>query len=340
MKSITIIACCLALSVSGGIANGAQQQANPPSDLSLYLKPQTLATLPDGRHINLVCIGTGAPLTILAPGWGVTAFWWHHMQVLMAKTTRVCAYERAGYSFSDAGPMPRDTAAEVKDLHDALQSSGLKGPYVLVGHSLGGFDARLFAYDYPKETAGLLLLDPPTERIYQHTREPDEDVALMMGCAERVKTTRLVSGGSDGCIDFHLGPDFSAIQAKLEADENRAIWYQTLYSEDVSMVTLSADELVAASRPLGSIPLIVLQADTDCSAPEHRTLSKAERFDAQRCHELQSQARDSTMGKWSVVSGASHMIMHDKPEVVLDAFTYIIQAPRSSGVVTAEQAKP
>jgi pimeloyl-ACP methyl ester carboxylesterase len=254
----------------------------------------------------------------------------------MAKTTRICAYERAGYSFSEPGPMPRDTASEVKDLHDALQSAGLKGAYVLVGHSLGGFDARLFAYNYPKDTAGLLLLDPPTERIYQHSREPDEDVGLMKRCAERAKTTHLVPGGPDGCIDVHLGPAFAPIQAKLEADENRAVWYDTLYSEDVSMVTRSADELVAARRPLGSIPLIVLQADTDCPLPKYQTLTKAETFDAQRCAELLSQARDSTQGKWQVVSGASHMIMHDKPDAVLAAFADVIQSARSSGLSTAE----
>jgi pimeloyl-ACP methyl ester carboxylesterase len=337
MKWIKICACLLALAVSTASASSApQQQPTPPPDLYLYLTPQTLATLPDGRHIHLFCMGTGEPLTILAPGWHVEAFWWHHMQVLMAKKTRVCVYERAGYSFSDPGPIPRDTAAEVKDLHEALQSSGLKGPYVLVGHSLGGFDARLFAYTYPKETAGLLLLDPPTERIYQHTREPDEDIALVKQCETLVRTTHLVQGGPDGCLDTKLGPEFAAFQAKLEADHNRASWFETIYSEDVSMVTRSADELVAARRPLGAIPLVVLQADTNCPSKGRKLKTEGETFDAQRCAELLSQARDSTHGERRIVKGASHMINHDKPEVVLDAFDEVVQTARSSGLATAE----
>jgi pimeloyl-ACP methyl ester carboxylesterase len=313
------------------------QQAN--SSLDAYLKPQTLATLADGRHIHLFCMGNGSPVAIVAPGWHIPAPVWHRMQQPMAKLTRVCVYDRAGYSFSDPGPMPRDTAAEVKDLHQALRVAGLKGPYVLVGHSLGGFDARLFAYKYPAETAGLLLLDPPTERIFQHTREPDEDVGLMARCAKIVRHHRLTwsEGLKNGCLNLKPGRNWpAAMWAKMLADQNRAIWYETLVSEDVSMVTRSADELVAARRPLGSIPLIVLQADTDCRSKQPPAQSVSERLDVARCAELQSQARDSTRGERRIIKGASHMIQNDKPQVVLDAFAEVIKAARSSGIATAE----
>ena len=152
-----------ALLLSAAVADAARAAA-PAIDPALddYLTPQTLAMLPDGRRLHLFCMGQGQPTAIVAPGWHIPALGWNRIQPLMAKRTRVCLYDRAGYSFSDPGPMPRDTASEVKDLHDALKAAGLEGPFILVGHSLGGFDARLFAYTYPKETAGLLLLDPPT----------------------------------------------------------------------------------------------------------------------------------------------------------------------------------
>jgi pimeloyl-ACP methyl ester carboxylesterase len=165
-----------------GVRNAAAQDADPL--LNAYAKPQTLATLPDGRHIHFFCMGLGTPVAIVAPGWHITAPVWHRFQPLLASVTRVCVYDRAGYNFSDPGPMPRDTVAEVKDLHGALKAAHIEGPYILVGHSLGGFDARLFAYTYPKETAGLLLLDPPTENIYRRKHSPpDEDVALYAHCA-------------------------------------------------------------------------------------------------------------------------------------------------------------
>jgi pimeloyl-ACP methyl ester carboxylesterase len=321
------------LSISRAGIAPAQQ---PDPALDIYLKPQTLATLPDGRHIHLFCLGQGEPVAIIAPGWHIPAIGWNRIQPLMAKQTRVCVYDRAGYSFSDPGPMPRDTAAEVKDLHNALKSAGLAGPYILVGHSLGGFDARLFAYIYPRETAGLLLLDPPTERIFQHTREPDEDIGLMKRCADLVRAAPLAWERNNDCLDLRVGPRWpAAMKSKLLADQNHVSWFETLVSEDVSMVTRSADELVAARRRLGAIPLILLQADTNCPSTQRHTPARVQ-FDAQRCAELAGQAHDSTRGERRIVSGASHMIQDDKPEVVLDAFSETLRAARSSGLATAE----
>lgn len=186
--------------------------------LNVYVHPQTLATLPDGRHIHFFCMGQGAPIAIVAPGWHIPAPGWNRIQPLMAKETRVCVYDRAGYSFSDPGPMPRDTAREVKDLHAALHAAGMKGPYVLIGHSLGGFDARLFAYTYPKETAGLLLLDPPTENIYRQMHPPpDEDVGLYSRCAKLVRQHPL--GWDSKCLDLRVGSRWpAAMRTKLLAD--------------------------------------------------------------------------------------------------------------------------
>jgi pimeloyl-ACP methyl ester carboxylesterase len=82
--------------------------------------------------------------------------------------------------------------------------------------------------------------------------------------------------------------------------------------------------------------VIVLQAETDCSTQDGKEKAGAASFDAERCAELMGQSQDSTRGKWRVVEGASHMIMHDKPDVVLDAFADVIQAARLSGLATAE----
>ncbi len=321
------------LLMAGAVA--ASSAAPPVVDPTLdeYLTPQTLAVLPDGRRLHLFCKGRGEPIAIVAPGWHIPALGWNKLQPAMAQLTRVCLYDRPGYSFSDPGPMPRDTAAEVKDLHDALGAAGLQGPYVLVGHSLGGFDARMFAYAYPKETAGLLLLDPPTEQIFQQTRQPDEDVELMARCAARVQLGPI--DWNDRCLDngLKLGPRWSdAMRSKVLADQNRTSWWETLESEDRSMVTRSADEMVAARRKLGSIPLIVLQSDTHCPrTPQRLRLAGRGDFDARRCAELAGQARDSTRGQWRIVPGASHMIQDDKPDVVIKAFGDVLQVARAAG---------
>ena len=97
------------------------------------------------------------------------------------------------------------------------------------------------------------------------------------------------------------------------------------------MVGRSSDELVAAHRPLGAIPLILLQADEDCGP-------SGDAGDHARCAELLSQARDSKRGQRRIVAGASHMIQQDKPEVFLAAFREVVAAARASGLATA--AKP
>ena len=81
----------------------------------------------------------------------------------MAAKTRVCSYDRAGYGTSAPGPEPRDSKAIVADLAALLKAAHEKGPYVLVGHSLGSFDMRLFALTYPKDVAGLVLVDPSAD---------------------------------------------------------------------------------------------------------------------------------------------------------------------------------
>ena len=119
-----------------------------------YVKPGQLVNI-GGRRINLHCTGAGGPTVILMAGlfsWSVV---WYKTQPVTAKTTRVCAFDRAGYGFSDPGPRPQIISDVVDDLHAALSTGSIPGPYVLVGHSLGGIEARLYAQRWPKEVVGM-----------------------------------------------------------------------------------------------------------------------------------------------------------------------------------------
>ena len=108
-------------------------------------------------HIN--CIGTGSPTVIIDSGIGGFSLEWIKIQTSLADNLKVCSYDRAGYGWSDPGPRPRTTARISNELRLLLTASNIPGPYVLVGHSFGGYNTRYFASKYPGLTAGLILVD-------------------------------------------------------------------------------------------------------------------------------------------------------------------------------------
>ena len=112
----------------------------PDSSLEVYAHPQRLVDI-GGRRLNLYCLGHGSPTVILVGGLGSSTFIWRKVHRDLAKTTKVCAYDRAGYGFSDPGPLPRDTAHLADDLAALTKAAALPRPYVLVGCLLYTSDA-------------------------------------------------------------------------------------------------------------------------------------------------------------------------------------------------------
>ncbi len=111
-------------------------------------------------HLN--CTGSGSPTLILDSGLGSDALIWGRVQPHLAETTRVCSYDRAGYGWSDTQPGPRDADHIAADLHQLLQTAGVHGPLVLMGHSIAGLYIRDYAARYPHDVAGLIFVDGST----------------------------------------------------------------------------------------------------------------------------------------------------------------------------------
>lgn len=128
-----------------------------------------------GRQMHLHCTGVGEPTVILESGLLDFSLLWARVQPSAAVLTRTCSYDRAGSGWSDASPHARNSAAMVEELRTLLDRSGIRPPYLLVGHSFGGMNARLFAYRYPEEVAGLILVDAAHEE--QWTALPELDAA-------------------------------------------------------------------------------------------------------------------------------------------------------------------
>jgi len=118
--------------------------------------PQQGKTLQAGRlKLNMDCTGSDSPTVILEQGAGMPALGWMKVQPQVAQFTRVCSYDRAGYGWSEPGPMPRTVPRMANELKALLDASGEKGPYVmaadcldtrLAGRTGPPFDARKTAH--------------------------------------------------------------------------------------------------------------------------------------------------------------------------------------------------
>lgn len=127
----------------------------------------TLAGIPAARpteslqnvHHRVHLEGHGPLTVVFEAGLGDTMDVWQNVQAQLAGCARTVAYNRAGYLGSDPATGPRDSATIVAELREELKSRNIEPPYVLVGHSLGGLYMQYFARNYPRETAGLVLVD-------------------------------------------------------------------------------------------------------------------------------------------------------------------------------------
>lgn len=143
---VLVLFCILPIAT---LAQAVGVDPNPPAPLGKLVDV-------GGYRVHLYCTGTGSP-TVVIVGAGFT-FNWGLVQPEVAKFTQVCSYDHSGIGWSDTGP--KDSCSlRVSEIHTALKNAGIKGPYVLVGHSLGGLVARLYAGQYPDEAAGIVFVD-------------------------------------------------------------------------------------------------------------------------------------------------------------------------------------
>jgi pimeloyl-ACP methyl ester carboxylesterase len=283
-------------------------------------------------RMNIDCRGQGSPTVILESGSGGPSIDWLMVQPEVAKFSRVCSYDRAGYGWSDSGPEPRSSLQIAHELKQLLQAAGEKGPYVLVGHSMGGYDIRVYTGQYPTDVAGVVLVDASHED--QDLRAPEPIRKWQLDHRKHPGWKKL-----EYFFQLHLG------WARLTADRDAPeFWPKTfreeeefltlptkhqfaVIDEDQVFSTLSAAEVRSAGN-LGDRPLIVLTATKQDDIPPEIPLRDAQAEEDLWVHQLQPElARLSTHGK-QIVIDSSHEMPTEHPEVVISAIYEVWLAAR------------
>jgi pimeloyl-ACP methyl ester carboxylesterase len=248
----------------------------------------------------------------------------------VAKFTRVCSYDRAGYGWSDpvSETMLPQRVAEM--LHDLLEKAGEKPPHLMVGHSFGGIYVRTFTAQYPDEVVGVVLVDSSHENQNQLT-PPDlaqspEYAQLKNGAMTSLRLIQIAEPiGLLRAIKFM---DSGVASMSLPEDEKRSVlaqMYRTGYMGAYARETIMMMTYSGQPRKLGDLPLIVLSRKIDAQdmakqiPPSLQSMELAQQM-AEVANGMQEElAALSTRGKRIIVEGSGHFIQLDKPQVVIDA---------------------
>jgi pimeloyl-ACP methyl ester carboxylesterase len=265
-----------------------------------------------GEHrLHLVCKGSGAPTVVFDSGLGGSSLDWTFVQPEVAMFTRACAYDRAGYAWSDPGPLPRSSENIVRELEQLLGNGSVAAPYVLVGHSLGGLIVQHFARQNPQRVAGMVLIDATHQDQFRRLRE-----AVLPAGARRAF---LVMGGA------HYVPEGlpQDVRTLAEAFGAKAKSIVVLHSE-LSFLHRGTGPAAAAALP--DVPLVVISHRVPAPSAATR-----DGLLEQMWMEMQLDlAALTSQSRHLIASTDDHYVHVREPELVIDAVRGVVDQYRSA----------
>lgn len=329
---------CSVLAASPALAADKQ---TPVVDDPAYTHAQRLVEIEPGRRLNLYCTGQGSPTVVFDSGVTGETVGWALVQPMIAARARACSYDRAGVGFSDPGTRTGSSLNIVDDLHRLLTAAAIAPPYVLVGHSYGGMNVRLYKDMYPSEVVGMVLVDPVHEdwlqriwkldvlqRPYQKDMaenfEPfwqGERECVFAAAAGFVKGTALY----EKCIpapDPHLSDAINAAYLKTHLSLG---YQQAQLSEDEADHFASSDQVRAARIWYGDMPLIVLAAGNRPGPRKDEPQSHRDAVNRLTVALFDELAALSSRGVNRVVPDTGHDIPMEQPAAVNGAILEVME---------------
>ena len=324
-----LLACLPPLACSAADAP-APASATPDTQLDVYASPGERVDIGDGHQLNLRCSGEGTPTVVLEAGFGADSMAWARLQPLLATHVRTCAYDRAGYGFSDAGPLPRDIEAEAADLHALVHAAHLATPVVLVGHSIGSNIVRSYVHLYPEDVAALVLVEPPPQGLAETAPDYAKADAAMApamlqayrACGQGAKDGKLAAPPPElqNCLRPPNPAWSDRLNAAVRANKSSPAFWQTILSASEAKIGMF-DAPVPADETHGDKPLVVVTATDAYSGAEPATREVLQTAQA-RTHD--ALVATSTAGRRVSRAGTSHDIQLDAPQAVADAVLSVL----------------
>lgn len=293
----------------------AYETASARRDRETYHPPGKLIDI-GGYRLHLNCSGEGSPTVVLEFGLDGSYLDWYRVQPEIAHLTRVCSYDRAGYGWSDTTNRPRLPGVMAEELHTLLTAAGEKPPYLLVAHSMGSFNALMFAHQHPAEVAGLVLVDGA---------HPDELLPFYFNKKLWLRTMQFTMPFGLPRWRGWCGSGPPEIAGMKQAIGCQAHVYATHYAQWTAFPG-AADEV----RPLqnfGNLPLVVISRDPSRpSAQDDVVSSKRERHWSGLQKRLLELSTNSTQ---IIATGSGHSIPMQRPDVIVDAIQQLVEKIRS-----------
>ncbi len=289
-------------------------------DCSKYPPPGKLIDI-GGYKLHLDCQGEGEITVVMDYGLGGLSSLWSLVQPEVAKFTQVCTYDRAGYGWSDRSPYPRTGQQLVRELHLLLTKTEIKPPYILVGHSLGGLNMRLFASQYPDEVRAIVLVDAVPANIYsrlnpqfQKYMAKTNQMFFWLSILSRFGLLRL----GTQLLGNKVAPDFVR---KLPAEIQPIVLAQfcpKTFNTAIAENRLMEDSAkqVSQTKLPEDLPLIVLSHGINMFSK--LSVSEAEKAESV-WQKLQAETADLTSkGTLKQVRASGHDLHIDAPQLVID----------------------
>jgi pimeloyl-ACP methyl ester carboxylesterase len=275
----------------------------------LFVPPGRLIDV-NGITMHIYCIDHGAPTVVLDAGIGRFSLEWRAVQEQVARYTRVCAYDRAGYGWSDYGGHTRTVAEIACMLHALLDAAGEHGPYLMAGHSFGGFNVRYFTERYADEVAGMVLVDASHPAIF------DQIPGLRQSMRHLASARRVVT--SPGAVSHFQEKDRNAALVLMAQPKARYTQLQEYRNFETNALR------VADLKRHLSIPVTVVSRGSSAPHPGFQVLEEAW---ARLQHDLVGL---SDRGHQIIAKEGGHAVHMERPALVAYAIISTLDSTRSS----------